>query len=208
MALAAAGLCACWVGHKIHGTRQYWQECKADTLSTQGVRCSSWTKRAEWFRVNDVIMGGKSTSQLQTDHEGRLLFEGVINTDGGGFASMRTGERCIVEVPQDAKAVRVVVEGDGQMWKVNLGLSHSLMDSRPTWTHDFLTTKGTKQTHVLPLAAFSAQTRGRKVTGASLKLDEVQYMGLILSLVDQDGKPNSHFGDGPFRLVLHELEFE
>ena len=121
---------------------------------------------------------------------------------------MRTGEGCIVAVPQDAKAVGVAAEGDGQMWQVNLGLSHSLMDSRPTWTHDFLTVQGTNQTHVLPLAAFSAQTRGRKVAGVSLKLDEVQYIGIILSLVDQDGKPNSHFGDGPFRLVLHELEFE
>jgi len=46
------------------------------------------------------------------------------------------------------------------------------------------------------------------VSGATLDLEEVRYLGLILSLVDQEGEPNKHFGDGPFRVVLHELEFE
>jgi hypothetical protein len=204
----AAGMCVLWGGLKIQGTRQYWSDCKAATLEPPGVQCSSWTKKAVWFRVNDLIMGGKSTSQLDADGAGRLVFSGEINTDGGGFASMRTGEDCHVVVPQGATAVRVVVEGDGQMWKVNLGLSHSLMDSKPTWTHDFLTTKGGKQTHTLPINAFTAQTRGRKVEGVVLDLDEVVYVGLILSLVDQEGRANTHFGAGPFRLTLHELEFE
>ena len=172
------------------------------------MRCSSWTKKAVWFRVNDVIMGGKSTSELEADGDGRLVFSGDISTDGGGFASMRTSEACVVSIPTGATAVRVVAEGDGQMWKVNLGLSHSLMDSQPTWTHDFLTQQGVTQTHVLPLDAFTAQTRGRKVAGAVMDIEKVAYVGMILSLVDQEGNPNKHFGDGPFRLTLHELEFD
>lgn len=204
----AAVIGVSWIGMRIQSTRTYWLECKAASLETSGVRCSSWTKKAIWFRINDVIMGGKSTSQLQAGIDGTLVFSGDISTDGGGFASMRTGEDCRVSVPEGAKAVRVVAEGDGQMWKVNLGLSHGLMDSQPTWTHDFLTKKGVKETHILSLDAFTAQTRGRKVAGAVLDLDAVMYVGLILSLVDQEGRPNTHFGDGPFRLVLHELEFE
>jgi hypothetical protein len=258
-ALASVLAGACWVAGKVHSTRRYWQECKADTLATPGLRCATWVKSgfAEWFRVNDVIMGGRSSSSLDTDADGRLVFEGVISTNGGGFASMRTTERCHVSIPSGARAIRIVAEGDGQLWKVNLGLSHSLMDSQPTWTHDFLTSKGVrtclslhaarlptalrgggsvwnwlavalipcppsssllwsrscvmlqvKQTYMLPLAAMSAQTRGRKVPGVMLDLGQVEYVGLILSLVDQEGRPNSHFGDGPFRLVVHELEFE
>ena len=98
--------------------------------------------------------------------------------------------------------------GDGQLWKVNLGLSHALMSSAPTWTHDFLTQKGTRTTHTLPLGAFTAQVRGRKLPGAVLAASEVQYIGMILSLVDMEGQPNAHFGDGPFSIVLHEMEFE
>lgn len=47
-----------------------------------------------------------------------------------------------------------------------------------------------------------------QVAGAKLVLSDVCYVGLILSLVDQEGKPNAHFGDGPFKLILHSLEAE
>jgi NADH dehydrogenase [ubiquinone] 1 alpha subcomplex assembly factor 1 len=207
--LGALALCCGRVGLGISRTYGYWQACKAATATATGVQ-GSWQSggKSEWFRINDVIMGGRSESQLAVDSSGRLAFSGVISTIGGGFASMRTSETTAVLVPSGATKLRVTVEGDGQLWKVNLGLSHALMDRKPTWTHDFLTTKGSKTTHELPLAAFDAQIRGDKVAGAVLDTAEVCYVGLILSLVTQEGQPNPHFGDGPFQLVLHELEFE
>ena len=41
-----------------------------------------------WIAVNDGVMGGKSEGGfvLQDDH---LVFSGVLNTDGGGFSSIR-----------------------------------------------------------------------------------------------------------------------
>jgi hypothetical protein len=81
------------------------------------------------------------------------------------------------------------------------------MSSDPTWTADFLTKKDEKTTHVLALSEFVPQTRGRKLTGLTLDRGSVCYVGLILSLVDQEGNDNPHFGDGPFKLLLHELEF-
>ena len=63
--------------------------------------------------------------------------------------------------PYDDVIITCYRHSKGQMWKVNLGLGHNLMDSKPTWTHDFLTTKGVKQTHTLPIPAFTAQTRGQ-----------------------------------------------
>ena len=153
-------------------------------------------------------MGGKSTSELSTDSENRLVFSGIINTDGGGFASMRTSEACVVKVPSGATSVKLTVKGDGHLWKANLGLGHSLMDSNPTFSHDFLTKKDTVTTHNLPLTGFAAQRRGQTLDGVALEdPSKIQYVGLILSLVTQEGKPNPHFGDGPFRIVLHELEF-
>ena len=42
-----------------------------------------------FFRINDEVMGGKSTSSLAVS--GRTLeFSGEINTNGGGFCSCRT----------------------------------------------------------------------------------------------------------------------
>eukprot|EP00534_Pseudo-nitzschia_fraudulenta_P014931 CAMPEP_0201229314 /NCGR_PEP_ID=MMETSP0852-20130820/850_1 /ASSEMBLY_ACC=CAM_ASM_000632 /TAXON_ID=183588 /ORGANISM="Pseudo-nitzschia fraudulenta, Strain WWA7" /LENGTH=230 /DNA_ID=CAMNT_0047519579 /DNA_START=73 /DNA_END=765 /DNA_ORIENTATION=- len=217
----AIGLTAVFwtVGQKVNSVRSYWTKCKSETIDTgEGVKCSSWLGKnndnendnihATWFRVNDVIMGGKSTSELSTDSQKRLVFSGTINTDGGGFASVRTAETCTVAPPPEATAIKLVVEGDGQLWKANLGRSHSLMDSSPTYSHDFLTEKGVVTSHTLPLERFTAQKRGRKVPSAGpIEPSEIAYLGLILSLVTQGGDPNPSFGDGPFRIVLHELEF-
>jgi len=217
-AAVAVGIAAVgWtIASKIQSVRGYWKKCQSETISNaHGVKCSSWlskddkdAKTATWFRINDVIMGGKSTSELSIDSENRLVFSGIINTDGGGFASMRTSEACVVKVPSGATSVKLTVEGDGHLWKANLGLGHSLMDSNPTFSHDFLTKKDTVTTHNLPLTGFAAQRRGQTLDGVALEdPSKIQYVGLILSLVTQEGKPNPHFGDGPFRIVLHELEF-
>jgi hypothetical protein len=219
------------IGRKINFIRKYWKECKSETIDTAyGVKCSSWSSSSSsggggggvsWFRVNDVIMGGKSTSELlitgdddddEKEEEGGklLIFRGIINTNGGGFASMRTTENCIVNPPETATTIRIVVKGDGQLWKVHCGLSHSLMDSQPAWSHDFLTKKNEITIHELQLKNFTPQRRGRKVeTTATLDLNvkSIQYVGLILSLVTQNGTPNPNFGDGPFQITLHELEF-
>ena len=62
-------------------------------------------------------MGGQSTSELETDRDGRLVFVGEISTVGGGFASLRTTEDTAVVVPKGkTDAIKVVVEGDGQMY--------------------------------------------------------------------------------------------
>ena len=217
------------IGKKINFIRKYWKECKSETIDTAyGVKCSSWSSSSggavSWFRVNDVIMGGKSTSELlvtdddddKKEKEGGgklLIFRGIINTNGGGFASMRTTENCIVNPPETATTIRIIVKGDGQLWKVNLGMSHSLMDNQPTWSHDFLTKTNEITIHELQLKNFTPQRRGRKVettaTGGALDLNvkSIRYVGLILSLVTQNGTPNPNFGDGPFQITLHELEF-
>ena len=41
-----------------------------------------------WVAVNDDVMGGRSHGGLSFD-AGILLFEGEIDTDGGGFSSLR-----------------------------------------------------------------------------------------------------------------------
>ena len=56
-----------------------------------------------------------------------------------------------VAIPPGSTALRIVGEGDGQMWKVQLGTTHGLMASKPTYTHDFLTAKGQLQAHTIPL---------------------------------------------------------
>ena len=46
-----------------------------------------------WRRVDDVVMGGRSSSVLRADRGGAVIFSGQINTSGGGFASWRGRSR-------------------------------------------------------------------------------------------------------------------
>ena len=43
-----------------------------------------------WYCVNDTVMGGRSSSTIERAEDGGLMFSGVINLNGGGFASCRT----------------------------------------------------------------------------------------------------------------------
>ena len=42
--------------------------------------------------INDTVMGGKSNSQITSDHNGHIFHTGNINTQGGGFATFRSGD--------------------------------------------------------------------------------------------------------------------
>lgn len=68
-----------------------------------------------WRSVNDNVMGGRSSGSAFF-HEGHLWFAGRINTNGGGFASIRydlppgalSGTNAVkLEVLQDARTYEV-----------------------------------------------------------------------------------------------------
>mmetsp|Transcript_16907 Transcript_16907/g.30182 ORF Transcript_16907/g.30182 Transcript_16907/m.30182 type:complete len:235 (-) Transcript_16907:147-851(-) len=207
-AVTAGGYCLWQVSSRIYKAVKYYSECTASTIVAPGLKCKGWVAgQPKWFRINDVIMGGKSTSELGCDGSGRLLFTGVINTNGGGFASFRTNEETKVAIAEDSAFVKVVAEGDGKMYKIALGCSHSMMTREPVFTSDFLTEKGKVKQYILPLSKFVPQFHGQKVEGVTLKKEGVVYVGCNLSLVTQNGDPNPYFGDGPFKLVIHELSF-
>jgi len=43
----------------------------------------------QWYAVNDGVMGGLSSGGPRFD-DGIMIFEGMINTNGGGFSSLRS----------------------------------------------------------------------------------------------------------------------
>lgn len=74
----------------------------------------------EWFRLDDGVMGGQSETRHQSVvKEGGstcLLFSGTINTNGGGFASIRTRlQHQNILYPYNALKLRL--KGDGKTYK-------------------------------------------------------------------------------------------
>ena len=46
-----------------------------------------------WQRLDDVIMGGQSSSTLRADGDGSAVFSGTLVLEGGGFCGARTNVR-------------------------------------------------------------------------------------------------------------------
>jgi hypothetical protein len=69
------------------------------------------TESLNWYCLNDIVMGGRSSSTLKAAADGSLLFRGHINTNGGGFASCRTGDWEPNEtiIPQGSQGVKLTV---------------------------------------------------------------------------------------------------
>merc|ERR1740124_752576 len=171
-------------------------------------------KDLKFFHINDGVMGGKSSSELNVTSSGYLIFSGTIITKGGGFASCRTlgddqslgfggGEGLSLE-----QLVLVVkAKGDGQLYKVTLHTADSWSMGIPVWSYDFLTSS-VEETYTLPLSNFIASIQGRPVKNAVLDVSKITGIGFSLSLYTADGEPNPNFRDGPFQLDVKWIKEE
>lgn len=144
-----------------------------------------------WQVVNDTVMGGRSASRFTIDSS-RLKFSGYLNTNGGGFASLRSNR-------QDwdllgYSVVRLKVRGDGRNYRFRLYVD----DDRASYQHEFETIPGQWNIVDLPIDQFYASWRGRRLSRPPLPAAEIIGMGLILA----DGV------DGDFNLTLDWIEFD
>ena len=141
------------------------------------------------FRVvNDVVMGGVSTSRLRSTDDG-MVFEGVLSLENnGGFASFRGP----VRFSEEPAALLVTVRGDGQRYKLTLKVDDS--PSTPQYQAAFDAPRDW-QTLRFEAAKFAASYRGRAVVAPIVRFVDVQYIGLLVS--DRQS--------GPFRTELKDI---
>ena len=163
-----------------------------------------------WYRLDDGVMGGQSETR-HADKGGVLVFQGTLDTRGGGFASVRAD----LGGGLDGGAVRVRYRGDGKTYKVLLsdGQGGGPWSKSPSWQHDLPTTAGEEAEAVLPFGSFTPSFGGapsRSAAGHSLVPGDMRQVGLMLSLYLSDGAPNPKFGPAgtafPFSLDVLALE--
>lgn len=164
--------------------------------------------------MDDPVMGGQSN----TDHvleNGYLNFKGNINTNGGGFASIRSAIPDGIDLTS-AQGIRLRVNGDGKTYKFFMtdGSSGGPMSRNPSWQMDVPTASSNDWQDVeIPFDKLLPSFGPRTPSDASqYKFDskEMKEMGLMLSLKLSDGSPNPKetFGDGifPFSLKVESIE--
>jgi len=212
LALAAGGAVVAYGAYRIAGFLRkiaaYRAAAKGGALAAPagfaiGGSTAARAKALEWFVIDDQVMGGKSQSHLNMN-SGSIEFEGVINTNGGGFSSCRTlGDDEPLGFPADTCYVEVTAICDARQYHLNLMTADSWAMSVPTWRHDFRSSQpGKAETFKLPLKDFKASMRGNPVPGAVLDPAAITGVGVSLSLYTMHGEPNPHFGDGPFKVTI------
>ena len=146
-----------------------------------------------WRSVNDGVMGGLSSGgpRFETDH---MVFAGVINTNGGGFSSLRA--QVVQGAFKDMTALKLRVKSDGRTYKATFRT-----DARYGWREvSFqaplpVKTPGEWEDVVIPFSVLKPSVFGRPVRGATFDPLKVQSVGIILA----DGQ------DGPFRLGVAQM---
>jgi len=143
---------------------------------------------SEWASVNDSVMGGLSSGGPRFE-AGHMVFEGVINTNGGGFSSIR---REVERGELDAiDALTLRVKSDGRAYRLRFRTDARYRGRAISFQADIPQTPIGEWAEVtVPLEGLRASLFGRPIANARFDKSKVWEMGFIIA----DGQ------DGPFRL--------
>lgn len=149
---------------------------------------------ADWFVVNDSVMGGRSEGGLATK-DGSLVFEGTINTDGGGFSSIR--RQMTPGAMEGATAVRLTALGDSRSYRM-IFKTAARHNGRPISYQAEIPSDDGSEAVTLDVSLSDMRTSvfGRDVPAPPFDASDVEELGIIIA----DGK------DGPFRLEIRSIE--
>jgi len=147
---------------------------------------------AQWWAVNDEVMGGISSGSIEREPGGTLVFAGAVSFENnGGFASVRRATGSLTAFD----AFRLVLLGDGKRYKLTAYAEGGM--SGFAYQAPFATRAGHRDTVDLALAAFRPTFRGREVRDApALTPDRIRAVGLLIS--DKQG--------GTFRLEVGAID--
>ena len=144
---------------------------------------------SRWRAIDDVIMGGRSSSAMLAG-DGFGIFAGEVVLDGGGFASVRRADDPVDVSSCDAIELRI--RGDGRRYKLNLRTSDSF--EGVVYQAAFATEPGRWLVAKLALTEFVPRHRGRPAAGS---LDPARLCSLGLLVSDRQ--------EGPFRLEIASI---
>ena len=145
---------------------------------------------ATWQVVNDDVMGGISSSQVDVATNGTMTFAGTVSLENnGGFASVRSLPARHDLTGHDAFVVRA--RGDGNRYRLTVRTGRSF-DSA-IYQASFTTQAGEWQEHRLAFKDFVPSFRGRVLSGEPpLNPAQIASVGFLIS--DKQS--------GPFRLEV------
>jgi NADH dehydrogenase [ubiquinone] 1 alpha subcomplex assembly factor 1 len=136
------------------------------------------TTSTAWLIVNDGVMGGLSTSQMEISSEETALFQGHVTTaNNGGFASVRT--RPQVMDLKGFSGIRLRVKGDGKKYQFRIQTSRQF--DGVAYRQFFVTERDQWQVLNIPFSDFVPVFRGRVLKDVPpLDPAVIQQIGFLL----------------------------
>lgn len=156
-----------------------------------------------WEKLDDVIMGGNSSSGLSAVEDGSgAVWNGDLIVEGGGFCGSRTKPLNLDLSGYDGLELRV--KGDGQIFKFNIKTADQEDTPEHTYQATFDTSpEGDWTTVRLPWHNFVPVKRAQSdPTEGPLNPAAISKLGLVLSRFEFNKMPNPSYKPGPFTLQI------
>ena len=151
------------------------------------------SKLYSWAIVNDVVMGGKSTSTISINTEGNAVFKGEVSLENnGGFSSLR--HRFDKLDVSKFKKIKIRLKGDGKKYQFRLKPS---MFTQYSYVYNFKT-NGDWQIIEINLTDFTPVFRGRKLGMPNFSGTELEEIGFLIGNKQQE----------KFKLILDAIILE
>ncbi len=139
------------------------------------------SKLYSWAIVNDVVMGGKSTSTISINTEGNAVFKGEVSLENnGGFSSLR--HRFDKLDVSKFKKIKIRLKGDGKKYQFRLKPS---MFTQYSYVYNFKT-NGDWQIIEINLTDFTPVFRGRKLDMPNFSGTELEEIGFLIGNKQQE----------------------
>ena len=147
-------------------------------------------EEVRWTIVNDGVMGGLSSSDLELTDSGTALFSGFVSLDNnGGFASIR-GTFQSMDL-SEYEGVKLRVRGDGRVYQLRFRMDDGV--DGVAYMAEFETRQGEWMEHEIPFESFMPRFRGRVPRGSGpLDPSQIRQVGFLIG----DKK------EGPFQLEI------
>ena len=135
--------------------------------------------KGKWRIQNDVVMGGRSESQLKMTDENEAHFTGRVSLENnGGFCSIhQTSEKEPFIISEESTAFILNVKGDGKDYNFRI--------RTPKGRHSYASTFSTKnngdwETIAIPFKSMQATYRGEVVDVPNYNGENVVEMQLLI----------------------------
>jgi hypothetical protein len=163
-------------------------------------------KIAKWGPLDDVVMGGRSKSDIDTSKQFNGDWNGyTTSAGGGGFTGIRTKPFSPALDLSKCSGIEIKLKGDGQRYKFIARCDDDW--NGIAWSKSFDTIKDKVITVKFLFNDLKPTRFARVIPGNDkFKSEYTTALQLSLSKFEYDGGLNPKFNEGEFKFILEEIK--